>query len=178
MEKSTSEKFTFFWKKDSPFSQWHDNHSVFYLEGIKFYCTEQYMMYCKAMLFGDYKTAEKMKQKEHPNNYKKWGREVKNFDKELWEKNCKQIVYRGNFAKFTQNARLLNELFNTKGTTLVEASPYDTIWGIGLKEDDQRAHSRDTWLGTNWLGEILTELREDLIKQGYGVSILNKKSQC
>lgn len=93
---------------------------------------------------------------------KKLGRQVAGFDQTLWEAECQRIVYEGNWAKFTQNEELLTALRATRGTTLVEASPDDRIWGVGLAEEDPRIRNRRTWRGTNWLGEILTRLREDI----------------
>lgn len=87
------------------------------------------------------------------------------FDQSLWEANCQQFVYDGNYAKFIQNPNLLKHLLKTKGTTLVEASPTDTIWGVGLAETDARICYRKSWRGTNWLGEILTKLREDVLQK-------------
>jgi len=72
------------------------------------------------------------------------------------------IVKRGSKAKYEQNPHLKRYLLETAGTTLVEASPYDTIWGIGLKADDPRAQNRETWRGTNWLGQVLTEVRNEM----------------
>jgi ribA/ribD-fused uncharacterized protein len=160
------EKFTFFWSNKSPFSNWY--RIDFEIENIRFNCSEQYMMYKKAMLFNDDEVAKKITAATNPGKQKALGRQVKNFNQELWEKNCKQIVYEANYAKFTQNEHLLKALLKTKGTTLVEASPVDFIWGIGLAEDDPRALDRKQWRGTNWLGEILTELRENLIKEENG----------
>lgn len=158
METQTKQKFTFFWS--GTFSQW--NPSDFIVDGIKFTHAEQYMMYGKAMLFNDAATAEKVMQASHPRDQKALGRTVANFDKDVWEKHCKEIVYAGNYAKFIQNPSMLAELMATGDTELVEASPKDTIWGIGLSEEDPRAQSKETWQGTNWLGIILTKLREDL----------------
>jgi ribA/ribD-fused uncharacterized protein len=100
-----------------------------------------------------------------PREQKKIGREVKNFDKKKWDQKVKDIVFRGNMAKFTQNEDLKKKLLATAGTTLVEASPHDKIWGIGLAETDPKAQKRETWLGTNWLGEVLTEVREAIIEE-------------
>jgi ribA/ribD-fused uncharacterized protein len=75
----------------------------------------------------------------------------------------KTVVYQGSKAKFSQNSSLKKELLATKGYTLVESSPYDNIWGIGLKEGDPRTLDRSTWQGTNWLGEVLTNLREEFL---------------
>lgn len=160
------ENFTFFWSNKSPFSNWY--RAEFEVNNVRFNCSEQYMMYKKAVLFNDDTIANKIIAASNPGKQKALGRQVKNFNQEIWEDNCKQIVYDANYAKFTQNEPLLKALLKTKGTTLVEASPVDTIWGIGLAEDDPRASDRTKWKGTNWLGEILTELRENLIKEKNG----------
>jgi ribA/ribD-fused uncharacterized protein len=151
-------KFTFFW--GGTFSQWYP--SPFVIDGKKFDDAEMYMMYCKAMLFNDTESAELILTAQHPSESKAIGRRVKNFNKEVWELYCKKFVYDGNYAKFTQNPDLLKDLMATGDSELVEASLEDKIWGIDLKESDPRAQNKETWLGTNWLGEILTQLREDL----------------
>ena len=158
METQTKQKFTFFW--GGIFSQWAP--SEFTIDGIKFSHAEQYMMYKKAMLFSDTETANKVLAAASPREQKALGRTVSNFNKDLWEQNCKQYVYDANYAKFTQNFMLLTGLMDTGDTELVEASPEDKIWGIGLGEEDSRAQNKETWQGTNWLGETLTKLREDL----------------
>lgn len=155
------EKFTYFWRTASPFSNWHP--CSFEIDKITFNCSEQHMMYHKALLFEDKETAAKILKTEKPGKQKALGRQVKNFDQQVWEEHCKGIVYEGNKAKFIQNENLLKRLLKTEGTTLVEASPVDAIWGIGLAEDGPRAKSRHTWQGKNLLGEILTELREELL---------------
>ncbi len=90
------------------------------------------------------------------------GRKVENYEDKVWEYYRSSIVYEGNKAKFSQNPHLKVALFATKGTTLVEASPNDAIWGIGLAKDDPRAAKRSTWLGKNLLGEILTQISIEL----------------
>lgn len=155
------EKFTFFWRTHSPFSQWHPVN--FIVDGIEFNCAEQYMMYMKAKLFKDEEVAVKILKAKSPSEQKKLGRKVRNFNRGIWESNCKKFVYDGNYAKFTQNEKLKKVLLNTKGTTLVEASPTDCIWGVGLAQDNPKIRERRTWRGTNWLGEVLTQLREDLL---------------
>ncbi len=154
------EKFTCFWKSESPFSQWYP--STFTVGGVTFNCTEQYMMYKKAKLFNDGEMAKKILQSDSPAKQKQLGRKVNNFNQKVWERSCKQIVYDGNYAKFSQNEPLKKHLLKTAGTTLVEASPRDQIWGVGLAEDDPRIQNRSTWQGKNWLGEVLTKVREDL----------------
>lgn len=157
----SNEVFTFFWS--GPFSQWF--RADFTLDGVSYNCTEQYMMAEKARLFKDDKTLELILKSTNPKEQKALGRRVKDFEENIWNKHAKEIVKRGNVAKFSQNTYLLNMLEKTKGTTLVESSPYDKIWGIGLIDSDPRALKRSTWLGQNWLGEILTEIRKDLFKE-------------
>ncbi|MBB6023492.1 ribA/ribD-fused uncharacterized protein [Paenibacillus sp. JGP012] len=154
------EKFTFFWHTASPFSQWHPAN--FIVNGLQYTSAEQYMMHQKALLFGDLKIAEQIMSTNSASVQKKLGRQVKGFDQTVWEAECQRIVYEGNQAKFTQNEKLLAALLATRGTTLVEASPDDRIWGVGLAEENPRIRNRSTWRGTNWLGEILTRLREEI----------------
>lgn len=152
------EKFTFFW--DGIYSNWYQ--SKFIVDGIEYLCVEQYMMSQKALLFNDIDSLNKIMNESSPRIQKALGRKVIGFDKVKWETVAKDIVYKGCYAKFTQNNILKQELLKTAGTTLVEASPYDTIWGIGLKETDKRAKNRNTWNGSNWLGEVLTKVRQDI----------------
>ncbi|MDF2936414.1 MAG: cyclohydrolase [Paenibacillaceae bacterium] len=165
------ERFTFFYRTESPFSQWHP--ADFEIGGVQYNCAEQYMMHRKAVLFGDHLMAERILSAFTPREQKALGRKVQGFDKNLWEAHCKQFVYEANHGKFTQNPLLLETLLATKGTTLVEASPTDRIWGVGLEEDDPRIRNRATWRGTNWLGEILTKLREDLLASDEPPSAVN-----
>ena len=160
------EKFTFFWS--GPFSQWES--SFFTIDGTQYNCAEQYMMASKALRFGDLDSWEQIMSISDPSAQKALGRGVKGFTKESWEEiedngkpHCWNVVFKGSMAKFDQNPELLCYLLETDGTTIVEASPFDPIWGIGCFESAPEAQSRDTWLGKNWLGEILTEVRDDMI---------------
>ena len=167
------DRFTFFWH--GPFSQWHTcrfradllegecprsyaKPQNTFLDGYN--CAEQYMMERKALLFRDFEMATRIRFAATPREQKALGRKVRDFDAAKWNAAARDIVFRGNWAKFTQNDGLREELLATRGTTLVEASPVDTIWGIGLAKDDPRAQDRATWLGTNWLGEVLTAVRD------------------
>lgn len=169
---SELEEFTFFW--NGPFSQWEP--SYFVIDEIEYNCAEQFMMAEKARLFGDDETLEMIMDTDVPRTQKALGRQVDGFEKSAWEddedsKNgrpyCWNVVWRGSMAKFGQNSYLLQQLMDTDGTTLVEASPEDPIWGIGLPEGHPNCFSRETWQGLNWLGEILTGVREHL-KQNTG----------
>lgn len=153
--------FTFFFTEASPFSQWY--RCSFTVEGRPFGCAEQFMMHGKALLFGDAGTAAKILAAEHPREHKALGRKVKPFDDAVWRREREAIVLAGNRAKFTQNPALRELLLATAGTTLVEASPYDRVWGIGLAESDPRAKDPAQWRGQNLLGKVLTRLRDELL---------------
>lgn len=157
------QRFTFFWSNESPFSNFHK--ASFQDEHRAYTCTEQYMMYQKAVLFADYETAKKILklQYSNPHDYKKLGRQVKGFDQHIWEQHKVDIVRRGCELKFTQDNELCHALLATDGTILVEASPYDKIWGIKLAEDDPRAQDPRQWKGQNLLGFILTDIRDRII---------------
>jgi ribA/ribD-fused uncharacterized protein len=154
--------YTFFWKKESPFSQQHLCN--FKVSGVRFNCAEQFMMYQKAALFGDESTMEKILHELVPKEQKSLGRKVGGYIEDIWVSQREEIVYAGNHAKFTQNQNLYKFLMQTSGTTLVEASPTDTIWGIGMSAEDPLALDERNWNGQNLLGKILTKLREDLKK--------------
>lgn len=154
------DSFTFFYK--GRFSQW--DMSDFVVDGIKYCCAEQYMMAEKARLFNDKATEFAIMASTSPREQKQLGRGVKGFDEDKWNAVARDIVYKGNYAKFTQNQEHLDELMATEGTLLVEASPTDEIWGIGLSAGDLRVENQKYWRGTNWLGEVLTKVRDDIIK--------------
>ncbi|HEY1549957.1 MAG TPA: NADAR family protein [Kofleriaceae bacterium] len=160
--------FTFFFTAASPFSQWHPCRIV--VDGREFNCAEQFMMHGKAMLFGDVKIAAQILATDSPKQHKALGRKVSPFDDATWKRSCEAIVAAASRAKFTQNPALLELLLATRGTTLVEASPYDRIWGIGLAATDPRAHDPATWRGKNLLGKILTALRDDLAQHAVVVA--------
>lgn len=158
------EKITFFWQKDSPFSQWYP--CTFTIKKKRYNCTEQWMMAEKARMFGDTEREALIMKARDPDIQKRLGRQVRKFNEGRWNARARDIVYEGNLAKFSQNPELKDLLLETAGTTLAEASPYDKIWGIGLQETDRRAKSRNTWNGTNWLGEVLMRVRATLMSEG------------
>jgi ribA/ribD-fused uncharacterized protein len=153
------EDFTFFW--GGVFSQWYP--SPIEIEGVEYNCAEQYMMQQKAKLFGDTEMEAKIMEAKHPKEQKAFGRQVKNFEPSAWEEIAYDVVKKANIAKFTQNPKFMEVLEFSKGTEIVEASAFDTIWGIGLAEHDRRAWNKETWLGTNLLGEVLMEVRKELL---------------
>lgn len=151
-----NEQFEFFWS--GPFSQWYP--STFTVNGKTFNCAEQYMMYSKATFFGDHETAYDIMKSNNPKEQKKLGRQVVGFDADAWNAVAQDFVYIGNEAKFSQNKKLYDVLMNTGTKRLVEASPYDAIWGIGMDEVAAKETPPNQWPGTNWLGEVLTQVKK------------------
>jgi ribA/ribD-fused uncharacterized protein len=156
------EEFEFFW--NGPYSQWHP--SPFEIGGVTYGCAEQYMMAEKARCFGDNEALEEIMATNNPRKQKAIGRRVRNFVAEVWTPRSYEVVMEATVAKFDQNPDLREILLSTGNKTIVEASYEDRIWGIGLPEGDPRTLSRDSWLGTNWLGEIVTKVRDQIRKEG------------
>ena len=162
-------EFVFFWGHHSKegqvtkacFSQWFP--SDFEVDGIAYNCAEQYMMAEKARLFGDDEIRTKILANSDPKIIKALGREVKNFSVEKWAPASKEIVVKGNMHKFAQNIDLFQFLQSTGNNILVEASPYDTIWGIGIQESDDGILNPHNWKGYNQLGFALMEVRDALL---------------
>jgi hypothetical protein len=154
------EKFEFelFWK--GPFSQWANQG--FTVDDVFYKTAEHWMMVEKARLFGDEDTIQKILEADYPKIAKDLGRQVKNYDEEVWIEHRYNIVLSGNRYKFTQNNEYKAILLGTGSKILVEASPVDRIWGIGLAEDDKAAKDPLMWKGLNLLGFVLTDLREEL----------------
>lgn len=146
----------------SCFSQWWEE--VFEVNGIVYKTAEHWMMSEKAKLFEDQATFDKIIPCSSPAEAKKLGREILNFDPHIWDKHKYEIVKMGNIHKFSQNPKLKTFLFQTGQKVLVEASPYDQIWGIGMKEDHLNAQNPTAWKGENLLGFALMEVREELMK--------------
>eukprot|EP01083_Nonionella_stella_P258129 882730_1 len=108
-------------------SQWHKASMI--VDNIKYNCCEQYMMAQKAILFNDDDTLQKILNANDPATQKQLGRQIKNFNQKEWNANKKQIVFDGNWAKFTQNKKLKQKLLSFGNRKFVEASKSDKIWG-------------------------------------------------
>ena len=119
-------------------------------------------MHQKALLFGDEETAELIMLEKNPKEQKKFGRMVKGFDRSMWDRNSLAIVYEGNLAKFSQNEDLKKEMLGTGSRFFVEASPFDSQWGIGMDENAQGVEDPSYWLGLNLLGQALTLVKNEL----------------
>ncbi|HEV2375508.1 MAG TPA: NADAR family protein [Streptosporangiaceae bacterium] len=141
-------------------SQWWP--APFTVDGLVYPTAEHFMMAGKARLFGDTEMAERIRQAPHPHAAKRLGRQARGFDEQRWAQERFQVVVTGNLAKFGQHPDLREFLLATGERVLVEASPLDQVWGIGLAADDQRAATPQTWQGLNLLGFALMEVRHRL----------------
>lgn len=164
-------KYLFFWGHQPSadgsvsktcFSQWWK--SDFKIDTDTYCCMEQYMMAEKARLFKDEEILKEILQSKQPKQIKELGRKVRNFDENEWKKKRYSIILNGNYAKFLQNEGLRQFLIGTKKRVLVEASPYDKIWGIGMAADDEHIENPLEWKGLNLLGFALMEVRDELIR--------------
>jgi ribA/ribD-fused uncharacterized protein len=141
-------------------SQWYP--APFEVDGVRYATAEHYMMAGKARLFGDTEIAGRIVANDDPGAVKALGRKIKGFDEATWTQHRRAIVEAGNFAKFSQNAPLRKFLLATGENVLVEASPVDAIWGIGLAAEDARALDPAQWQGLNLLGFALMQVRARL----------------
>jgi hypothetical protein len=162
-------KFLFFWghqpARDGTvgrncFSQWWP--APFDADGITYPTAEHWMMAKKARLFGDRETEDKILQANTPAEAKKFGRLVKNFDLDVWDRHKFEIVVQGNFHKFSSHPELKKFLTGTQDRVLAEASPVDIVWGIGLAADHTDIENPLKWRGENLLGYALMQVRDQL----------------
>lgn len=165
----TNLKYLFFWghtpkNRDivdkACFSQWY--LAAFIEDHITYQTAEHYMMAKKAELFKDIEIRDQIIQCSHPNQAKAMGRKVRNFDEKVWNENKIAIVQQANLLKFRQHAALKEYLLQTGDRILVEASPYDKVWGIGMAQNHPHAEQPARWRGENLLGFALMAVREQL----------------
>ena len=121
------------------------------------------MMASKARVFGDDEVLKEILSVVSPHDAKKLGRKVRNFDEAVWKAHRLNAVIDGNMYKFSQNEALRHYLVGTGQQVLVEASPYDRIWGIGMTAQDKAACEPGRWKGLNLLGFALMSVRESLL---------------
>lgn len=165
-----TDKYYFFW--NTIYSQWYMHPEKLYLfteinengEKINFITAEHYMMYHKSLTFNDMDSAKLILKTVHPGAVKKIGREIKNYNDDIWSAKRFDIVVNGNLLKFSQNRNLLRDLYQYKHLEFVEASPYDKIWGIGLHFDDDRVLDKSLWQGMNLLGQAINKVASMLLK--------------
>ena len=152
----TTDKFVFFY--GGVFSQWYMYDME--IDGVTYNCAEQYMMAMKAKTFKDELSYAFIMDSSNPSDQKAAGRKVRNFDPNVWNLVAKDYVYKANFAKFSSD--LKQYLLDTGDREIVEASPTDKIWGIGLAMNSPNLTDKSKWQGTNWLGECIMEVRRAL----------------
>lgn len=145
-------------------SNWHK--CVFKDADFQYQTSESYLMTHKALLFGDTESADKIVNTSDPKKQKALGRLVKGFNEELWNQHKFDIMVKGLLLKFGQNESLKKQLLATGDKILVEGSPYDKIWGVGLKYDDPKILDESNWQGENLLGKALMEARKTLKNKG------------
>ena len=163
-------KFIYFWghasgKEDVGkfcFSQWFE--CPFTVGSNTYKTSEHWMMAQKALLFSDKGNFEKIINCNKPGEAKELGRQVLGYDDQIWNDHKFDIVRLGNIHKFNQNPEFAEYLIKTDNRVLVEASPVDTIWGIGLSQDNAEIDNIYAWRGQNLLGFALMEVR-DFLKQ-------------
>ncbi|CAL9411545.1 NADAR family protein [Streptomyces sp. enrichment culture] len=141
-------------------SQWWP--SPFTVDGVEYATAEHWMMAAKARLFDDTEGERRVLAAEHPSEAKKAGRLVRGFDEEIWRRERFGIVVEGSVHKFAAHGELRSFLLNTGDRVLVEASPVDRVWGIGLAADAEAANDPNRWRGPNLLGFALMEARRRL----------------
>ena len=174
IEQGDTIDFLFFWGHTNTsiepagkfiFSQWYP--SPFVVDNVTYKTAEHWMMAGKANLFGDADTFAQIIQAATPKEAKAGGRKVKGFVPHVWEQNCYQIVVKGNEHKFSQNPAFKSYLLSTADMVIVEASPVDTVWGIGLSQESKYAKDPPNWRGQNLLGFALMQVRDILSAQPY-----------
>jgi ribA/ribD-fused uncharacterized protein len=141
-------------------SQWYP--APFSVDGVRYATAEHYMMAGKARLFGDAEAERLVLASDDPGRAKGAGRRVRGFDEGTWAAHRYDLVVAANTAKFASHSPLGNFLLGTGDRVLVEASPSDTIWGIGLSAAQPEAWYPSRWRGLNLLGFALMDVRASL----------------
>lgn len=168
-----SPKYLFFWGHtprvpgqvdQSCLSNWYP--APFTVDGVRYATTEHYMMAGKARLFGDAEMEREILDCTDPGKAKALGRKVAGFDADIWERHSFEIVVEGNLAKFTEHAGMGALLRRTGSQVIVEASPRDRIWGIGMGKNNEDSSNPSKWRGQNRLGFALMEVRARMSREG------------
>ncbi|RAJ59884.1 hypothetical protein K378_04581 [Streptomyces sp. Amel2xB2] len=167
-------KYLYFWgdrpRRDGSagkgcLSQWW--FAPFEADGVEYATAEHWMMARKARLFGDADAERRAVEAVHPRQAKDVGRSVRGFDQDVWERERFAIVVEGSLRKFAHHGELREFLLGTSSRVLVEASPLDRVWGVGLAADDARVRDPAQWRGENLLGFALMEARTRLLTRTY-----------
>jgi ribA/ribD-fused uncharacterized protein len=157
-----NEDFVLFW--DGIYSNWNSARFTDPITNITFEHTEKAFMWYKADFFKDLGSRATIEKETDPSVVKKLGRLVQPYDQTQWD--CVKVGFMVyvNYLKFSQDLTLKQIILDTGDRVLVECSPYDKVWGIGLRENDPSAMIRDRWLGQNLLGFSLMKVRK-ILKQ-------------
>lgn len=160
MKMKTTKDFVFFWTAKDDYSNFF--FAPFTHQGKSFQWAEQAIMYRKAKLFGAHKIAERVLEAKDPATCKSLGRSREiPFDNKIWDENKERIFKEILHDKF-KLPDLRIKMLNTGSREFAEASPYDKIWGIGMRESHPDATIKSKWKGDNLLGKILTEVRNEI----------------
>ncbi len=159
IEDRVTDTHVYFWG-DPTLSNW--GPAPFTYKENKFYNSEQAFMWEKALCFGDTETANQILETSNPRTAKDLGRLVKNYDEKIWETKRFDAMFNVCLAKFSQNKPRLETLLSTGNKTIVEASPYDKVWGVGIHWTDDEILDENNWKGQNLLGRVLMKVREQL----------------
>lgn len=154
-----NDNYEFFW--GGIYSNWAPSDIV--VGDKTFNCVEQYMMYKKAEVAGDTESMQAVMNTQMPNEQKAIGRRIKNYDDAKWAAVRYEIVKEAIRAKFTQHADLKEKLLASGNKHIVEASPYDVVWGIGMGEDHPDRFDESKWRGDNLLGKCIMDVRAELV---------------
>lgn len=160
---AAARSYVFFWKPSEPLGylgNWYP--AAFEANGVLYPTSEHYMMYAKAMLMGDESVAAQILASPDPGVVKKLGQTVSPWNEALWIENRNRIMFEACLAKFSAHADLRASLLATGNAVLVEASPFDRIWGIGMGASHRDAENPAKWKGMNLLGEALMKVRDRL----------------
>ena len=168
LEAGLSPRFLFFWghtPKATSVGPWVLSNwfaSPFTIDGVTYATNEHWMMAEKARLFGDHVALARVLRADTPGEAKAIGREVRGYDDDVWGAARFDIVARGCEAKFASDEALHDYLVRTGDRVLVEASPRDRIWGIGMSASHPDATDPRKWRGENLLGFALMKARAAL----------------
>jgi ribA/ribD-fused uncharacterized protein len=131
-------------------------------DGVSYNSAEQYMMAQKALVFGDTQIHNEIMTTRNPRDQKAWGRKVRNYEDKVWSEKRYEVVIEATRLKF-KDSELRKELLSTGDKVLVEASPEDPIWGIGLHFNDDDVLDEAKWKGQNLLGKAIMVIRKAIV---------------
>jgi ribA/ribD-fused uncharacterized protein len=162
-DQTETAKSVLFWKPPCIGGNW--TICPFHMHGHRFNCSEKAVMWRKAKLFGAVAVAEEILAAEDPKDHMALGRRIANFDQEVWDAHKFDIMVDVLMHKFFQNEDYADALIATDGKQLVECSPRDPIWGVGMNARDFMKKAKEDTAkakGENLLGKALMVVRDRL----------------